>query len=313
MKSKRINQYIRIFGIILFFYILSRIDLRELASIIKGMNLFYFLIAFVILAFSFLLGILKWRILINSQDLKIPFGILVRAYLKGLFLGVITPGKLGEFWKTKYLTKAVNISPGKAFYTVLMDRLMDVMIMVMVGTVGVINFLLLNRIEGGWLLISLILLLAVFIAYFLIKKEKTEKFLGFFLRFFVPASLKERMGSFLDEFFKGMNRLDFRLFLKLVICGFSYYSISVLFYYFLALSLGIPIAFFQLFLIIALVWLVLIIPITILGIGTREASYIFFFAILNIKIPLAVAFSALILAVTVLSVIPGAILFLKDK
>ena len=312
-KSVRSYNYIRIIGIILFLYILFRIDLQEVFLTLKNINLFYFFLAIALLPISHILAILKWRMLINSQGLKIPFRPLTEIFFKGFFWGIITPGKLGELWKTKYLSDIIGISGGRSFYTVLMARLIDLIIITTVSVVGIINLFLFNRIKIGWPIIVLLLILNIFIVYFLIKKENTKKIVNFLLKFCISFSLKKKTDSFLDEFFRGLKQLNFVLFVKLLSYGFFYYLTSVLTYYILALSLGISITFFHLFLIIALAWLVLLVPITILGLGTREAGYIFFFAIFNISASVAVAFSSLVLLTGIISSIPGAILFFKNK
>lgn len=294
-KSGKNYKYLRIIGIILFIYILSRINLQELFQTLKNINLSYFLLAIILLPVSPILAILKWRMLINSQDLKIPFRRLTEFFFKGLFLGTITPGRLGEFWKAKYLTDNFSISGGRAFYTVLMERLIDLIIIVTVGLVGLITFFLSEKI--GFLLF-LILPLIILAIYPLIKV-------------FISLLKRKKTNPFFKGFLSSLAELNFFTFLKLSCYGILYYLTTIFIYYFLALSLGINIGFLYLFLIVALVFLVLILPITILGLGTREASYIFLFSIFSITASTAVAFSSLILLVGIVLSIPGVILFLK--
>ncbi|KPJ56398.1 hypothetical protein AMJ49_04960 [Parcubacteria bacterium DG_74_2] len=312
-KNSKKYQHLKIIGVILFFYILFKIDIQEFFSIFKNINLFYFFIAIILLPLSPLLGILKWKILINSQNIKISFRSLTGPFLKGLFLGTITPGKFGEFWRAKYLADIINISKGKAFYTAFTDRLIDVIVITIVSMAGIINLFLFNKIKTEWLIVFLFSILVIFIIYFLIKKEKNRKFLKFLINFFIPSPIKNKINSFFNEFFNGFRQLNFVLFLRLMGFGFFYYLSAVLAFYFLALSLGATISFFHLFLIVAIVRLLIIIPISVLGLGVREASYIFFFAIFNITAPVAVAFSVMVLFAGIILSIPGLLLFLKKQ
>ena len=175
------NQYIRVIGIILFFYILSRIDLQELFLSLKNINAGYFTLAIIVLFISPFFGILKWRILIESQNTKVPFGLLASSYLKGIFWGTVTPARAGEFFRVKYLTSATDISNGKAFYTVLLDRLIYVIVLTIVSVVGIIYFLLLNKMENGFPIVVFLLFFLFFIIYFLIKKETTQKILNYII------------------------------------------------------------------------------------------------------------------------------------
>lgn len=295
VKIIKARNLIRIIGIILFLYILSKINLQELFQVLKNINLYYFLRALVLLPFSYFFGILKWKTLVNSQGLRPPFLRLTEIFLKGLFLGTVTPGRLGELWKAKYLREQSDISKGGALYSPVMERFIDLIIIIAVGSAGIISIFLFRQM--GWLIVFLILILIIFLTYFLI-------------RIFSPLFLRKKTNSFLDEFLKGLRELNFLLFLKLSLYGVLYYLTTVLIYYFLALSLGIEITFFNLFLIVALVLLLLILPVTILGLGTREAGYIFFFSIFNIGASAAVAFSSLVLLMGIILSIPGIILFL---
>lgn len=313
MKDRGKYKYIRIIGIILFFYILLKINLQELFLTLRKINLFYFLIAIILALISALLGILKWRVLIKSQEIKVSFITLAKIYLKGFFLGTITPGKLGEFWKVKYLTEKCEISSGLAFYTTLMDRIIDLVIIVGISLAGVGSLFSLYGIEADWAVIILWLILISLIVYFLTKKNNIRKILKSLINIFLPKSIREKTDLFLDQFFGELQRLNLTLFLKLLMWGLSYYLSAVLVYYFVMLSLGISISIWYLFLIVALIWLIVGLPITILGVGTREASYIFFFSVFGISSFQAVAMSLLILFCDIVIVIPGAILFFKNN
>lgn len=304
------NKYISVIGIILFLYILSKINLRELWIILKNINLFYFSMAILLLFLSCIIGIVKWKLLIDSQDVKIPFKKLTTFFLKGLFWGIITPGKLGEAWKAKYLTDSIDISGGRAFYTVLMDRLIDLIIVILVSLVGIFNFYFLNKIK--WSVIILISVVILFIIYFLMQQEKCKNLFKLFMGITLPY-FKKRTDSFIEECFNGLKKLNFTLLIKLLICGSIYYLMTVSIYYLFTLALGVDISFSNLLFIAALVSLFLFIPITVLGLGTREVSLIYFFSIFNIKISLAVSFSLLILFSNIILLLPGAILFLKKQ
>ncbi|MCP6719469.1 MAG: flippase-like domain-containing protein [Patescibacteria group bacterium] len=305
--------FFRLFGIILFIYILSRIDFFQLATVFKTINFSFYLIGALSLTPIFLFRTMRWKLLIDSVGVIIPSRSLFPLMAKGLFLGIATPGKLGEFWRAKYLTETVQISGGKSFYTTLMDRIIDLLVAGAIAIFGIIFIYLKFRAKTGWELYVLIFALFLLLAYILIKRLKTQKILRIFVKFLVPPSSRTRTTSFLEEFDQGLESLDRRTFLKLLGYGFLYYLNSVIAYYFILLALGITLPFWYLFLIIAIVWIVLILPITVLGLGTREAAFIYFFSILGISSPLALTFSLLALFYNIMLAIPGAILFLKKN
>ena len=312
MKAKYSNLF-RFLGIILFVYIIAKIDISELAAAFKQINLAYYFIAILFLFLSLIMRTIKWKKLINSIGTKIPVAHLLRFMAKGLFLGVITPGRLGEFWRAKYLTDHSGISHGSAFYTAFMDRLIDMLVFGLVAVAGLLIIYLRFGIEAQWQIYLLAFIFIIILFFVFLKKLGLQRLSKLFVRFFVPASGKEKTNVFLADFDGPFKGLKLRLFLELLAYGFLYYLTAVAVYYFVALSLGINLPFWYLFLAVSMVWLILALPLTFLGLGTREASFIYFFSILGIPAHSAVAFSLSVLLIYILSALPGAILSIKPR
>lgn len=308
----RYTNFFRFFGIILFVYIIAKIDIPELAASFGQINLAYYFIGILFLFLSFLMRTIKWKKLINSIGTKIPDNILMQMMAKGLFLGVITPGRLGEFWRAKYLTDHSKVSHGFAFYTAFMDRLIDMLIFGLVAIAGLLTIYLRFGIEARWQMYLSAFIFFIAISFVFLKKLGLQGLFKIFVRFFVPVSKQEKTNVFLADFDGPFKGLKLRLFLELLAYGFLYYLTAVTVYYFVALSLGINLPFWYLFLTVSMVWLILALPLTFLGLGTREASFIYFFSLLGIPAHGAVAFSLSVLLIYILSALPGAILFLKQ-
>jgi uncharacterized protein (TIRG00374 family) len=311
IKNLRPANFFRFFGLALFIYILSKINFSQLISEFSQVDIFYYFIALLLLVPAFSLRILKWRALIRTGETDIPIATLGSVLAKGVFLGFITPGKLGEFWQAKYLNEKSGLPLGNGFFAVIMDRITDVIVIIVVGTIAIFSLSFFdNKTRMLGLLLFGFLLLALITIYFLIKRDYFKKTSGYILKFFLPASLKEKAGLFWDEFLESFQALDRKLLIKILIYGFLYYLVTVLIYYSVALSLGMQVPFWFLFFVIWLVWVILSIPITFMGLGTRESSYILLFSILGIGPSQAVAFSLLILLLNVILTIPGTMLFL---
>lgn len=280
----------------------------------KQINLIYFLFGILFLIFGFLIRIWKWQILTNSIGTEVSFKSLARMSAKGIFLGIITPGKLGEFWRAKYLSDEAGIAGGKAFYTAFVDRLLDLLVVGVVSFFGLVVIYMKFARTQNRPLVALILFLFMLLVYFFARKKDIKILFGALIKFLIPSFLKERANSFLNEFYQGFESLKLRLFSKVLFFGFLYYFFGgALVAYLMALALGIPISFWYIFLITAIIWLVAIVPVTVLGLGTREVAFIYFFSFLGIPAPLAVALSLLFLFCDALIAIPGAILFLKPR
>jgi len=313
-KRKNYYIYLRIIGLALFIYIIFNINIHELYLIFKKTNFFYFFLSIILLPISAFFGGYKWGILVNLKDSKASLKFLIEAHLKGLFLGIITPGRLGEFYRAKYLSEKTGSSLGRNFYTALVDRIMDIIITVAVSLLSIVFFVF-SVVDRQFAIIllgitSIIIFGVVIILFMLFEGGWTKKILN---RMIATTSFKKWGNIFIGDFFDSVKELSFFVFVRLLILALISYFLSVFIYFILALSLGLKITFLQLFFINALVWIILLFPITFLGLGTRDASYIFFFSILNIGASSAVAFSMLILFTGIILSIPGVILFLSEK
>lgn len=309
----RYSNIFRFIGIGLFIYIILRIDISQLLFAFSKINWVYYLAGILFLIFWFLIRTLKWKRLIDSVGGSIAKRRLFEIMLSVTFLGVITPGKLGEFWRAKYLAESSSISKGAAFYTAFMDRLTDLLVTGVVAVLGLLIISLKFGIGAQWRSYILIFVVFLFLSFVFLKKIGLQKISQKFLKFFLPVFWQEKTDLFLSEFDGSFKKLKLGLFLEMIIYGFLYYLASIIIYYFIVLALGIAVPFWYLFLTVAMVWLILTLPISFFGLGVREAGFIYFFSILGVVPSLAVVFSLLALFTNILLAGPGAILFLWKK
>jgi len=305
--------FIKIIGPILFFYILSRVDFRELGPALKNIDPIYFVLALVFWFFHLVLRSFKWKILVNSLGEKVPFPNIFSMFTQSVFWGLVTPGRLGEFSRASYLTRTSNLPLRKSFWTVIMDRIIDLLVAAFVSLIAVLVLIYLMKVEVP-LAVSLFLL-AVFLlsVYFLAKKKQSENILKFFLRVILPGLFRDKTQGMVEEFFEDSKKITVSFFAKLFAFELFYYLFIAFALFFLALSLGFDIPLWYLFLIDPFISLVAILPISILGLGTRELSYAFLLAPLGIGFSQSVIFSLFVLFFNVLIGLLGLFLYLTKK
>ena len=306
------KKYFRLIGIILFAYIIYRIDFGQLAAVFGGINFSYYSVSIIFLAVWFLIRTFKWKRLVDGLA-KTERLEIISIMAKSVFLGVVTPGKLGEFWRAKYLARKSQISFGGAFYTAFMDRLSDLLILGLVSLVGLIIIYLEFDLGFLWMIYIICFFLLLSAALFFLKKMGLEKIVKILINFLLPLAWREKTNDFLTGFNSGLKTMRRKLFFETLVYSFLYYLSAVFVYYFNAKALGITLPFWYLFLVLAMVWLILTLPLTFFGLGAREAGFIYFFSIIGISAPHAVAFSLLALIANILLAFPGLILVLWKK
>ncbi|MBN1941545.1 MAG: flippase-like domain-containing protein, partial [Candidatus Diapherotrites archaeon] len=258
----------------------------------------------------------KQSVMLRAFGKKIPLFESSQIWLVGYLLGSVSPGRSGDFLRAVYFKKNFSVNLGNGLSLILLDRAMDVTFLLLAGLFGLLFFsFAFNLGLAPILLVSIFL--AVFLAgLFLLTKKR---FTGFIMKpifnFLVPKKFKEALKSGFGDFYLGLacfrkNKkiLFFAVFLTLASWLLFFFQVFILS---LALGLSIPLDF--IFLMMPIATLVEILPISFSGMGTRDATLIFFLGFLQISGESAVSLSILILSSQLLIALAGAFFLKKTK
>jgi uncharacterized protein (TIRG00374 family) len=236
----------------------------------------------------------RWRTLLGALDIRVSLAEAYRAFLPSLYLGLITPGRVGDALRIQYLKRdhAVRYADGLAVSVV--DRLCDVYVLiafVALGTVHLARVLspeLLNATIAGAAAVALlpILLLAAplmkpAVSWIARKLSTSDSGAGDGVDAFA-AAIRRQIGSPLWPAFMATT------------LGFlTNYAQGWL----VAQALGIDLTFADTVALIAMSSLLSLLPITISGIGVRESLFALLFPALGLAAGLGVAFGLAVFAV----------------
>ena len=118
----------RCFGLIGFFVfaiILYKANVFEIFNIISGIQLSFLLVAVFFSVPILFVKSWRWSLLLKLQNINCGLIDAFWPYLASTFVGIITPGRAGDFLKVFYLTNGSKVSFGRAFSSVLVDKLLD--------------------------------------------------------------------------------------------------------------------------------------------------------------------------------------------
>ena len=123
-------------------------------------------------------------------------------------------------------------------------------------------------------------------------KHRLERYVNIF----IPKNLKEKVSVGFDEFFSSAklifkNKKPFGIAVGVALV---FWFFEMVFAYLLLLSLGISLPLFTVFVLYSIMALSDIIPLSISGLGTRDAVAILFFSFLGLPAEQAIAFSLLL-------------------
>jgi len=284
-------------GILLFIFILTRIDLSSLFEIFLGINLFFLCCALIVNGIAIVVKSFKWKLIVSTLKKEISLSASIRAFLIGFSFSVLTPAKLGDFVRAFYI-RDEQCTLGKALSSVVTDRLIDIVTLFSFAFVGILVFSFVFHREI--LSVSLLVILAVAIAsavYIVTNKQLLTRLLRPFFNIFIPHHHKKTVSEYYHDFFSGLSVFfqNKKIFFLVIIVGIVSWVPPIVYAYLLALSLGISVEPTFFVLVIPIISLLDLLPISISGIGTRDAALIFLFGLQGIPPESAVAFSLLYL------------------
>ena len=305
-----------VIGFGIFAFILINLDLNRLFSILIEANSQLVLIAVLLSFIGVFFRALKWKVIVKNLGCSLPVWKAVKYYLIGIAFGLITPGRAGDFIKTFYLNKKMN-SLSKSFSSVVLERLIDISILMLAGIASISFFNVIFKTEIISFA-SIALLLTAFVAglYLFFNKKLLKKIMKPFFELMTPAKHKEKFREGFHKFFDHVDEISKKK--SQMVLAVALGMVSWLFFvaagWQLAAAIGINIPFQFFIFIIPIITLIDLLPISISGIGTRDAALILLFGTFGFGLEKAVAFSFLYLIMMYwLVALIGFILFSTEK
>jgi uncharacterized protein (TIRG00374 family) len=293
--------------------------LRRLLAYFSDANYLYLLGACLLLLVLIAGGSFRWGILLSVQGIKLKPTSVYMYYMIGYFFNNFLPTTVGgDAVKIYYLSKFTRKGT-ESFMSILMDRIM--------GMVGLCLVAIAALLFGGkilWANIGFPDALYVFViigglsigllAFFLIVFN--ERIMNIFLKLMGRGKVGEKIGKLHQAvyIYKGREMVLGQALLLSVFIWVVIIIIAWMVYLtFYPRIPAIPIGYFFLF--IPSIGVIMSLPISIAGAGTREAAFILFFQ----KVPGVTDTDALIISLTyyfvflAASVVGGIIYVLKDQ
>jgi hypothetical protein len=214
-------------------------------------------------------------------------------YWASVYTGIISPGRLGEFIKAFYLKSDKGVSLSKGMSSVLVDRLFDMYLLIILGLLGIWQFDILGKLSSTSLLLLFILILSPLV---ILNKQLMGKVISLIYKSVInkKVQLRDKIEERFEDFYNGINQLiNLKLIYSALLTCLSY-SIFFIQCYLIAIAMGISINFITITLFMAISNLISFIPVSISGIGTRDATLIYLFSLVNLKAELAVSYAFLV-------------------
>ncbi|HZK08400.1 MAG TPA: lysylphosphatidylglycerol synthase transmembrane domain-containing protein [Bacteroidales bacterium] len=285
MKSKYWNTIFKVLSSVLILWLLfSNIsfDIEDFWAAWQSLRGWCLLLVLPVVLVVLAVKGFRWKMLLHSEGYEYSSRRAIRAYFAAYSVGVVTPGRLGELIKVYDARHHIpGIDGVAALRSVVLDRLFDMFFLSWFGLAGLFFYFKLIPSFSPMLLLVVtfvMLLLALFIGFLILKLitkklKRDSKILSFLIK------CMEQMLDSKNWYIWLFTALAYAIFFG---------GIELLFY-----SLNIHISFLESGFIISLIGLILLLPISIAGFGTREAGLIYLLAFYGISAETAISFSLL--------------------
>jgi len=307
---QKLLKFSFIIGLILFLTLLIRLDYRQLFDILRRMNGWYLLIGFLLTAFELLFKAVKLQQVVSIFS-KYSFNNALLTYLIGLPYGAVTPGKVGDVVKLYTLKQKTGLQRTECIAIGFIERLLELIALVVLAVVGILA--LTGKLQKEQFIDLLTIVGIILLGFILILNRRIVKmFLRPFFYLLVPEHKRDKSRTFFNEFYQYVSKMLQNkgiMAFSLLLCILGWVASSIRTYYF-ARGLGImELSFILAVFVIPLIMLIELIPISVLGIGTRDYGLITLLILLGIpKEQVTASAVSLSFLMLVLGGIPPAIL-----
>ncbi len=259
---------LRLIGLSLFVFIVMRVGKEALFSEILSTRWSFVLVAAFLCAGHFCMKAVRWHYILGKQRIFVSLPRVIVAYCTGTLIGAVTPGRIGELSKVVFVRSwqkdAANW--GTAFGTIVLDRIADIVALILVSVIGTIWFLFpyYQHLLNIWVLllafISLILICFLIMRLWIFFKIGTK----------LLNLLHRKTGKNTQDFLLALKTGSGKNLFPVIFWTLAAYILFFMHFVFLCRAVGSEISFHVLIWAIALASLGAILPISISGIGVRD-------------------------------------------
>jgi len=295
---------------IIVWFLTQKTSLGEIFREIGSASPWWLGAAFSLHAVGLLISAVRWRILIRAQGDSVPLGFLAGSYLVGMFFNMFLPSRIGgdvvRIWDGSKYSKSLL----KSSAIVVVERLTGVIALFLFAFgASLIRLEMAKDMPIIWLALGLGALGLLSVVFFLL--PPAGRLLERIPEKGIAGRFKHKALSFRETIlhYREKKQALFKAFLLAVLL-----QVNVVTYYFLigkAVNLNIPLVDYFIF--IPIVHLVLLIPVTINGLGLRELSFSRIFGYYGLAAAAAVSFAWIDLGFMIIVGLIGGVVFMVRR
>ncbi|HSP88136.1 MAG TPA: lysylphosphatidylglycerol synthase transmembrane domain-containing protein, partial [Ignavibacteriaceae bacterium] len=296
----------------LIYWILKGTNFKEIFLSISSANFILVILSFSLHFIGFYVSAVRWKLLLQAQGVEAKISYLIKSYIVSTFFNNLLPSIVGGDTIRAYDSYKAGKSKSGAVAVIFVDRFLGLFAL-MIFALGAVFFstkitsqipYLFLWVAAGFLLMALV----VWIIFF-----PSKKLSALISKIKIPFSskLQRILEKIIEAFwiFKGQKKV----LVKALGLSFILHANVVTYYFLIASAFNFPVPYYYFYLIVPLAVFVMMLPVSINGIGLRENTFFFFLSAFAITKPDAIAFAWVEYGMIILLGVIGGIVYAIRK
>ena len=290
-RRRLLRSAIRLLGPLILVVLLWRLgDVDEVWRLMTSADLLLVGAAVLINFANIHLKVLRWRALLAARGIHYPLGRAWGAFLSSLYVGMLTPGRVGDVLRIQYLRHDEDTPYAEGLASVVMDRLCDLYVLGFMVAAAVARFS--SVVVGDLATIAWVGVGVVVVAPLaLLVPGLAEKTMG------VVYARVAKDPSGLDRFLRALRGYLGRGLLVAVPLSVLAILLTFVQGWLIARAVGLELSYIDVAALLAIGNFLGLLPVSISGVGVREAFYAVIFPSLGLSASSGVGFGLLVFVV----------------
>jgi glycosyltransferase 2 family protein len=255
----------------------------------------------------------KWTILLRPLSIRLSQFAAFRIYYTSSFLGYLIPLGIGPDVVRFFKTKKMGYQGGKVVVSIVVERLLGIVANILILIFSILLLLWLAfRIDfvRDVAFVTVVFAGISFLVTFVLFSEKSWDWLS---RLKFAGAWKDKVGYADFEGSLAQLRNDKRALLLFTAVSFAEQFLPIAVTYATAKAVHLPLTLAGCIAFVPISILLQRLPLSFMGLGVREGSYVLFLGFLGIDAGRAVGLGMLVFAIEILALLPAAIWLLFDQ
>lgn len=269
MRQKALRASLRLIGPMLLVFVLIRMkNAGAILDTLRNADPWPLVIAFALNFANLQCKVSRWNVILSAIDVQYSMRRAWEAYLASAYIGMLTPGRVGDVLRVQYLRHDLNVEYSKGLATIVMDRLCDLYVLGIFSAIGIMRFG--SVLVGQLAYLSWAMVLASVLGPLIFLVPSLSE--GVLLRAFNKFSRSTDSSGF-STFLATLRAQVRPSLVKSILLTVVAFLINYLQGYLLARAIHVNITIFDSMCLVSIASLLGLLPISISGVGVRELFF----------------------------------------